>query len=142
LGGKGPTANTWANNVFSYQTGVIIQDMNDGTKWLGNVHQGTLGVKPFPGMKLGSPKFAKRPNDIFRPTINSSTRNTGTPGFDQPPMYSGLTPANPISRDFMNVQRPSKITAWDIGAMQYQKNLVPEHLSNARNVGPSYLRLA
>ncbi len=139
LGGKGAVRNRWSNNIFSNKTGLILQDLNDGTKWLGNIYQGSLGVTSFSGMKIGSLKFAKKLNDFYRPTINSASRSASITGFTLPLMYSGLAPANPLSRDLFNTLRPQKKTLWDVGAMQYLKVPAKTILLSSEAAGPRYL---
>lgn len=139
LGGKGAVLNRWSNNIFSNKTGLILQDLNEGTKWLGNIYQGSLGVTSFSGMKIGSLKFAKKPDDFYRPTINSASRSASITGFTLPLMYSGLAPANPLSRDLLNTLRPQKLTLWDVGAMQYLKVPAKTILLSSEAAGPRYL---
>lgn len=139
LGGEGAVLNRWSNNIFSNKTGLILQDLNEGTKWLGNIYQGSLGVTSFSGMKIGSLKFAKKLDDFYRPTINSASRSASITGFTLPLMYSGLAPANPLSRDLLNTLRPQKLTLWDVGAMQYLKVPAKTILLSSEAAGPRYL---
>lgn len=142
LGGEGPVLNRWSNNLFSNKTGPIFQDANKGTKWLGNIYQGSTGFTPTPGLKLGAPKLTKKVNDYYRPGITGSARFAALSGFGLPVMYSGLAPINPLERDLLKALRPKQISLWDVGAMQYLK--VPSKTTwlTSKTTGPRYLQIA
>jgi len=139
LGGKGAVLNSWSNNLFSYKSGAIFQDPNEGTKWVGNIYQGTLGLKPISGLKVGVPKFTKRVVDYFRPAITSASRSSALPGFTSPVMYSGITPTDPLSRDLFKTLRSAKKSLWDVGAIQYLKVPAKATWLSSKTTGPRYL---
>ena len=139
LGGKGPTLNRWSNNLFSNKTGPIFQDANQGTKWLGNMYQGSTGFAPISGLKLGAAKFTKKLNDFYRPASTSVTRSASITGFASPVMYAGLEPVNPLGRDIFKTLRPLKINLWDVGAMQYLNVPAKNTWLTAKTTGPRYL---
>lgn len=138
LGGKGPTLNNWSNNLFSYKSGQIFQDPNEGTKWVGNIYQGLLGLKTTAGLKSGVPKFTKKVNDYFRPAVTSATRSAALSDFTTPAIYPGMTPANPLGRDLFKTLRPSKKASWDVGAIQYLKMPAISVWLSSKSTGPRY----
>ena len=138
LGGKGPTLNSWSNNLFSNKSGPIFQDPNEGTKWIGNIYQGLLGLKITTGLKSGVPKFTKKVNDYYRPAVTGVTRSAALSGFTLPLMYSGMTPANPLGRDLFKTLRSSKTTLWDVGAIQYLKIPAKVTWLSSKTTGPRY----
>jgi len=142
LGGEGPLLNRWSNNLFSNKTGPIFQDVNQGTKWLGNIYQGSTGIAARSGLKLGAPKLAKKVNDYYRPGITSSVRSAALPGFGLPVMYQGLTPTNPLERDLLKALRPKQLTLQDVGAMQFLKVPVKANWMTSKTTGPRYLQTA
>ena len=138
LGGNGPTLNNWSNNLLSNKSGPIFQDPNDGTKWLGNIYQGLLGLKTTSGLKSGVPKFTKKVNDYYRPAVTSTTRSAAKFGFTLPVMYSGMTAANPLGRDLFKTLRSSKTALWDVGAIQYLKIPAKVTWLSSKTTGPRY----
>ena len=138
LGGKGAVLNSWSNNLFSNKSGPIFQDPNEGTKWIGNIYQGLLGLKTTSGLKSGAPKFTKKANDYYRPAVTSTTRSAAVSGFTLPVMYPGMTPENPLSRDLFRTLRSSKTTSRDVGAIQYLKIPAKSVLLSSKTTGPRY----
>jgi len=139
LGGKGPLLNRWSNNLFSNKTGPIFQNANDGTKWIGNIYQGSTGLPTTSGLKAGAPKFTKKLNDYFRPGATSTTRSAALTGYLSPVIYPGLTPSNPVSRDLLKTLRPLKTALWDVGSIQYVKIPAKALSMTAKTTGPRYI---
>ena len=138
IGGVGVARNSWSNNIFSNMTGAIFQEVNQGTKWLGNIYQGSTGLTPISGLKSGVAKFTKKLNDFYRPALTSKTRAAAISGFIPPKMYEGLTPINPLDRDILKTLRSKKVTSWDVGAMQYSKVPAKTTLLSSKTTGPRY----
>ena len=140
LGGNGAVLNRWSNNLFSNKSGAIFQDINQGTKWLGNIYQGSSGLPPLSGLKQGAVKFTKKISDFYRPEASSVARSASIPGFGSPVMYPGLEPASPLSRDISKTLRPQKLSMWDVGAMQYLKVPAKATWLTSKTTGPRYLQ--
>lgn len=138
LGTNPSPSNTWANNVFSNKTGSVLLDTNTGIRWLGNIYQGSLGTNSFVGMKVTVLKFAKKLNDLYRPSATSPSRSSAVTGYSLPTMFSGLLPLNPLERDLEGNPRPSNPRLWDTGAIQYSKNPLSSQMPTAQNTGPRY----
>ena len=140
LGGEGPLLNKWSNNLFSNNAGAIFQGANSGTKWIGNIYQGSSGLATTAGLKAGVLKLTKKLNDYFRLSTMSGFRPTSLPGFVSPVMYSGLMPPNPLSKDLVKTSRPLKITQWDVGSIQYSKIPARTIWLTSKTTGPRYLQ--
>ena len=139
LGGNGALLSRWSNNLFSNKSGPIFQDSNQGTKWLGNIYQGSSGLGSLSGLKLGAAKYTKKINDVYRLEASSVARFASVPGFALPAMYPGLEPASPLSRDIFKNLRPQKVSSWDVGALQYVKVPARVNWLTPKTTGPRYL---
>ncbi len=139
LGGVGPVLNRWANNLFVKPTGTIFSKPNQGTQWLGNIHQGLLGIPATLGLKAGSPRLTHKLDDYYRPTVTSSTRSASVVGFVIPAIYDGLAPNNPLGLDLFQNTRPLKVSQWDVGAIQYARNSKNHSWLTAKSTGPRYV---
>ncbi len=138
LGGSGPLANRWANNLFVKPTGVIFSRPNQGTQWLGNIYQGSLGIPTTSGLKPGVPRFTHKTNDYYRPSTTTPTKSASVAGFLIPAMYDGLAPMNPLGVDLFQNSRPTKVEQWDLGAIQYSKYAKNFGPMTAKSTGPRY----
>jgi len=126
LGGEGPSANVWANNLFVKGSGAIFQQPNSGTTWLGNQYQGTLGIPVTKGLKSIDPKLARTSDGYLRPTLRSPMRSSAISGSPIPTAYEGLIPQEPFKLDLMGRLRPLKVSQWDIGAISYVSKPLPQ----------------
>jgi len=138
LGGIGPTLNHWSNNLFVKTSGPIFMAPNKSTQWLGNIYQGSLGLSATVGLKFGAPKFTHKVNDYYRPIITSINRLSSVTGYSTPSMYQGLSPLNPLNQDLLRTARPLKTNQWDVGAIQFTKNLGTIGWLSSKTTGPRY----
>ena len=138
LGGTGPLLNCWANNLFVKPVGAIFSRPNQGTQWLGNIYQGSLGLPPTPGLKAGAPRFTHKANDYYRPTLTTPTKSASVAGFSIPAMYDGMAPTNPLGMDLFQNSRPLKVEQWDVGAIQYSRYAKNFGALTAKSTGPRY----
>ena len=72
LGGTGPAAVTFANNIFKKSSGSIFANPNGGTSWAGNIYNGTLGItKPASGLTSADPKLVLNSDGYYGLASNS-----------------------------------------------------------------------
>jgi poly(beta-D-mannuronate) lyase len=138
-GGDGASLIRWSNNLFSNKIGPIFQDVSQGTKWLGNIYQGSTGLNSIAGLKSGVLKFTKKFSDVYRPSSTSAARSAAVSGFALPIMYPGLSPKKPFGRDLFKTLRPQRIGLWDVGAVQYSKVSPTAAWVSSKTTGPRYL---
>ena len=140
LGGVGPTAINFTNNIFSKSSGDIFTDPNGQTSFSGNIYQGTLGITIDSGMNHVNPRLVRNSDGYYglssgSPAINAA-KNFPTiidiDSVDDDPL---------IMYDISGQTRPAGISLKDVGCDEYAATGViinrPLKLSDG---GPTYLQ--
>jgi len=138
LGGNGPVNNTWANNIFRKASGNLFSNANNGTTWLGNIHQGTVGITIPSGMTNTNPFLALNANGYYGLTASSPVNNSNA-------SYSAILDIPNLNDDpgllfdIAGRTRPTTVTLKDVGCEEYTTGTVSNRPLSLADVGPSYL---
>ena len=138
LGGNGPVNNTWANNIFRKASGNLFSNANNGTTWLGNIHQGTVGITIPSGMTNTNPFLALNANGYYGLTASSPVNNSNA----SYPAILDIAILNDdpgLLFDIAGRLRPTTVTQKDVGCEEYTTGTVTNRPLNLADVGPSYL---
>jgi len=138
LGGNGPVNNTWANNIFRKASGNLFSNANNGTTWLGNIHQGTVGITIPSGMTNTNPFLALNANGYYGLTASSPVNNSNAsyPAILDIP---NLNDDPGLLFDIAGRTRPTTVTLKDVGCEEYTTGTVSNRPLSLADVGPSYL---
>ena len=138
LGGNGPINNTWANNIFRKSSGNLYSNANNGTTWVGNIYQGTLGINIPSGMTNANPFLGLNANGYYGLTSNSPLNNANA----NYPLILDITNLNDdpgLLFDIAGRPRPTTVTLKDVGCEEYTTGTTSNRPLTLADVGPSYL---
>ena len=141
LGGIGATNNTWANNIFKKNSGDIFSNPNNGTTWLGNNYQGTLGINILSGMS-NTNSFLTLNSEGYYGLSASSPINNANANYPAILDISVLDDDPNLLFDISGQARPATVTLKDVGCDEYTTGTTTNHPLALTEVGPSYLVLA
>jgi hypothetical protein len=138
LGGNGLVNNTWANNIFRKSSGNLYSNANNGTTWVGNIYQGTIGINIPSGMTNTNPFLALNANGYYGLTANSPVNNANASS----PAILDIAILNDdpgLLFDIAGRPRPTTATLKDVGCEEYITGTVSNRPLTLADVGPSYL---
>lgn len=139
LGGTGPTANTWANNIFQRSSGSIFLNDNTGTAWVGNIGFGTLGITIPSGMTSADPLLVLDSAGYYGLASNSPAIDASSANY--PPILSiaNVDDDPSVLLDISGQARPASRTLKDVGCDEFGTNGTLNRPLALSDVGPSYL---
>jgi hypothetical protein len=138
LGGNGPVNNTWANNIFRKSSGNLFSNNNNGITWVGNIHQGTIGITIPSGMTNTNPFLSLNANGYYGLTANSPVNNANA----SYPAIIDIAILNDdpgLLFDIAGRPRPTTATLKDVGCEEYTSGTVSNRPLTLADLGPSYL---
>jgi len=138
LGGNGPVNNTWANNIFRKSSGNLFSNNNNGITWVGNIHQGTIGITIPSGMTNTNPFLSLNANGYYGLTANSPVNNANA----SYPAILDIAILNDdpgLLFDIAGRPRPTTATLKDVGCEEYTSGTVSNRPLTLADLGPSYL---
>jgi hypothetical protein len=140
LGGVGATSNTWANSIFSDNSGSIFTNENTGTTWIGNIYQGTLGFSILSGMTNTNPLLTLNSDNYFGLSASSPVMKAIS-GYPAILDIAGIDDDDPaLAFDISGQARPPLVTSKDVGADQYfLTGTTTNRPLLLSQVGPSFL---
>lgn len=138
LGGIGPTNNTWANNIFKKSSGNLYFNPNNGTTWIGNIYQGTIGISIPSGMTNANPFLALNSFNYYGLTASSPVNNASA-GYPTILDIINLDDDPGLLFDIAGRPRPTTIALKDVGCEEYTSGTTSNRPLTLADVGPSYL---
>ncbi len=138
LGGTGAANNTWANNIFKKSSGSLFINPNQGTTWVGNIYQGTLGATIASGMTSTNPFLAFNSEGYYG-LSSSSPVNNAIAGYPAILDITNIDDDPNLLFDISGQPRPSTVTLKDVGCDEYTTGTTTNHPLTLSEVGPSYL---
>ena len=138
LGGNGPVNNTWANNILRKASGNLFSNNNNGISWVGNIHQGTIGINIPSGMTNANPFLALNANGYYGLTASSPVNNANA-SYPAILDIANLNDDPGLLFDIAGRPRPASVTLKDVGCEEYTTGTLSNHPLTLADVGPSYL---
>ena len=138
LGGNGPVNNTWANNIFRKASGNLFSNNNNGISWVGNIHQGTIGINIPSGMTNTNPFLALNANGYYGLTASSPVNNA-TASYPAILDIANMDDDPGLLFDIAGRPRPATVTLKDVGCEEYTTGTLSNRPLTLADVGPSYL---
>ncbi len=140
LGGKGPTNNTWANNIFKKPTGNIFKNDNLAVSWAGNIYTGTLGIPISTGMINTDPKLEKNADGYQGLSSSSPAIDAASANYPSILHITDIDDDPSIAMDISGQMRPSTVTLKDVGCDEFTTGVITNRPLTLSDVGPSFLR--
>jgi hypothetical protein len=140
LGGIGPQANYWVNNLFLKSAGNILSNPNNQTTFLGNVYDGNPGISPSAGMKKSDIKLTKNEDGYF--SLSDSSVATNISATDFPPILSipNIDIDDSLLLDISGQKRSSLWNQKDVGCDEFGGGPIINKPLRRQDVGPIYLK--
>ena len=140
LGGTGPAAITFANNIFKKSSGSIFTNPNGGTSWAGNIYNGTLGItKPAFGLTSADPKLVLNSDGYYGLASNSPAINAASTNCPAIIDIAGIDDDPSLLLDISGQSRPATATLKDVGCDEFTTGTTINRPLTLSDVGPSYL---
>ncbi|RED95296.1 chondroitinase-B domain-containing protein [Marinoscillum furvescens] len=142
LGGSGsnpPQNVTFANNIFSDPQDGLFDDATGTETWLGNIAFGDLGVTRKSGMANTDPQLEANEHGFMQLKSSSPAIDAAENGYPVVPLFEGMDYDHEILLDLMKRSRPQEVASRDVGAVEYDAEVVVRPLARAENSGPVYL---
>jgi hypothetical protein len=140
LGGIGPQANYWVNNLFLKSAGNILSNLNNQTTFLGNLYDGNPGISPSAGMKKSDIKLTKNEDGYF--SLSDSSVATNISATDFPPILSipNIDIDDSLLLDISGQKRSSLWNQKDVGCDEFGGGPIINKPLRRQDVGPIYLK--
>jgi hypothetical protein len=138
LGGNGPVNNIWANNIFRKASGNLFSNNNNGITWVGNIHQGTIGINIPSGMTNTNSFLALNANGYYGLTASSPVNNANA-SYPAILDIANLNDDPGLLFDIAGRPRPASVTLKDVGCEEYTTGTLSNRPLTLADVGPSYL---
>ena len=140
LGGIGPQANYWVNNLFLKSAGNILSNPNNQTTFLGNVYEGNPGISLSAGMKKSDIKLSKNEDGYF--SLSDSSAATSNAAIDFPPILSipNIDIDASLLLDISGQKRPTAGNLKDVGCDEFGGGPIINKPLKRQDVGPIYLK--
>lgn len=139
MGGTGATDNTWANNIFQNSSGAIFSNPNLGTTWVGNIHQGTLGITVASGMTDTNPLLVTNADGYKGLSGSSPAIDAASSSYPSILDIAVIDDDPSLLFDGGGKSRPTIITLKDVGSDEFTTGETNNHPLVISEVGPSYL---
>lgn len=140
--GSGASANTWANNLLTKNSGSTFSGSPSGIAWAGNLYHGSLGITVPAAGATSVADVGLAPN-----TQGFLGLAPGSPAIDAasssyPAAYDipGINDDPSLALDVEGQQRPSLANLKDVGADELSGATTTNRPFALVDVGPSYLR--
>ena len=140
LGGLGPQANYWANNLFLKSAGNILSNPNNQTTFLGNVYEGNPGISLSAGMSRADVKLTKNEEGYF--SLSDSSVATSNAATDFPPILNipNIDIDASLLLDISGQKRPTAGNLKDVGCDEFGGGPIINKPLKRQDVGPIYLK--
>ena len=132
------TNNTFANNIFKYDSGNIFSESTSGISWAGNMYQGTLGtVSPSTGMVNTDTLLATNTEGFYGLPSNSPAINASSTSYPAILDIANIDDDDPSL--IYDISGQLRVGIKDVGCDEYSTETTTNHPLALTEVGPSYL---
>jgi poly(beta-D-mannuronate) lyase len=138
LGGTGPTAVTFANNIFKKSSGKIFTNPNGQTTFAGNIYLGTLGITIPSGATYADPLLVINSDGYYGLSSSSPAIDASSPSYPAAVDITDIDDDASLSFDISGQARPATILK-DVGCDEYTTGTVTNRPLTVSDVGPVYL---
>ena len=139
LGGTGPLAVTFANNIFKKSAGNIFTNTNSGTSWAGNIYQGNLGISIPTGATNIDPLLVLNSDKYYGLSALSPAIDASSSSYPAMLDIANVDDDPSLLLDISGQTRPATQTLKDVGCDEFTTGTTSNHPLVLSDVGPSYL---
>ena len=139
LGGQGPEAAVFANNIFRKTSGAVFTNPNGQTSWAGNIYSGDLGISISSGMKNANPLCVLNSDGYYGLSASSPAIDASSPDYPSILDIADLDDDPAIMYDISGQNRPADRSLKDVGCDEYTTGEIKNRPLKLSDVGPSYL---
>jgi hypothetical protein len=139
LGGEGPLAVHFANNIFVQGSQEMFRRPNGGTTWAGNIYEGKTGLTIASGMTMANPLLVKNSDGSYGLASGSPAIDASSSDYPALPDIEGIDDDPSVQFDIVGRPRPASKTLKDVGCVEHTVGKSTNHPLTLSEVGPSYL---
>jgi len=139
--GFGGAVNTWANNLFVKSSGPLFTGTPTGLQWVGNLHQGSLGITLPSGASTAVTDAGLVSGEQGVHVLSAGSVAIDSASTQLPPIFDvpGLDDDPTLSLDGQGQLRPSDPTLRDVGGDEWSGLGPARGPLSLDEAGPSYL---